>query len=119
MNKELNVNNEIEKNYFIIQNSIDDIQKMYKEIYRLCRTIKSEEDQKNFYDKMEKLIHSLNNLNHLSHLLDNEFVNSNFIKDFEDRPAEIQEKMNDEFIYVCQMLRGKIENLEKLKSVLK
>lgn len=119
MNNDLNFMNESENNYNDILNSIDDIQKMYKDIYRLSKSVKTEDDQKNFYDKIENLITSLNHLSQISHKLDNEGTNLDFIRELEENPINTQEKLNDQFIIICQMLRGKKENLEFLKSALK
>lgn len=119
MNNDLNFKNESENNYTDIQNSIDDIQKMYKDIYRLSKSVKTEEDQKSFYDKIENLIKALNDLCQISHKLDNEYINLDFIKELEENPINTQETLNDRFLIICQMLRGKKENLEFLKSSLK
>lgn len=119
MNNDLNFKNESENNYIEVQNSIDDVQKMYKDIYRLSKSVKTEDDQKNFYDKIENLIKSLNELSEISHKLDNDYINLDFIKELEENPISTQETLNDRFIIICQMLRGKKENLEFMKSSLK
>ena len=107
-----------ENDFFELLNMIDDAKNQTKENYKLTKNI-SKDNQQSFNKNIEVLINQLQAIHDKSFQFDDYYVMQDYVNKVENQNnLEQDDEINQQFLFGVQMLRGKLENLNKIKNSL-
>lgn len=101
-------------------NMIEESKVLTKEIYKDVKYVNSPEDQKKFNLKIERVIKLLKQINYDSQLFKDVYISKDYLNKLDNQTnLELDELAGTQFLYGCQMLRGKLSNLTQFNKLLK
>jgi hypothetical protein len=113
-------NNEMHCKYKHMINLIEESKALTKEIYKDVKYVNNPEDQIKFNLKVERVIKLLQKINYDSNIFKDVFVSKDYLSKLDNQNnSELDQLTSTQFLYGCQMLRGKLNNLTAFSKNLK